>query len=74
MIEIDFRPDEKTLRQFGWIALGGFGLLATLMNPTGPAQHLSGPRGWDPVFKKLPKPCRGADPREAPSAWLWQFF
>ena len=30
MIEIDFRPDEKTLRQFGWIALGGFGLLATL--------------------------------------------
>ena len=30
LIEIDFRPDEKTLRQFGWIALGGFGLLATL--------------------------------------------
>ena len=30
MIEIDFRPDEKTLRQFGWIALGGFGLLAAL--------------------------------------------
>lgn len=30
MIEIDFKPDEKTLRQFGWIALGGFGLLALL--------------------------------------------
>ncbi len=28
MVEINFRPDEKTLRQFGWIALGGFGLLA----------------------------------------------
>ncbi len=30
MIEIDFSPDERTLRQFGWIALGGFGLLAAL--------------------------------------------
>lgn len=30
MIEIDFDPDERTLRQFGWIALGGFGLLAGL--------------------------------------------
>ncbi len=30
MIEIDFRPDERTLRQFGWIALVGFGLLAGL--------------------------------------------
>jgi hypothetical protein len=30
MIEIDFHPDERTLRQFGWIALGGFGLLALL--------------------------------------------
>ena len=25
MIEIDYNPDEKTLRQFGWIALVGFG-------------------------------------------------
>ncbi len=30
MIELDFHPDEKTLRQFGWIALGGFVLLAAL--------------------------------------------
>jgi hypothetical protein len=30
MIEIDFHPDERTLRQFGWIALVGFGLLALL--------------------------------------------
>jgi len=30
MIEIDFDPDERTLRQFGWIALAGFGLLAAL--------------------------------------------
>jgi len=30
MIEIDFDPDERTLRQFGWIALAGFGLLAGL--------------------------------------------
>jgi hypothetical protein len=28
MVEINFHPDERTLRQFGWIALGGFGLLA----------------------------------------------
>ena len=28
MVEVNFRPDERTLRQFGWIALGGFGLLA----------------------------------------------
>jgi len=28
MVEINFHPDEHTLRQFGWIALGGFGLLA----------------------------------------------
>ena len=28
MVEINFRPDERTLRQFGWIALCGFGLLA----------------------------------------------
>jgi hypothetical protein len=30
MVEIDFHPDERTLRQFGWIALGGFGLLSLL--------------------------------------------
>ena len=30
MIEIDFSPDEATLRQFGWIALVGFGILAAL--------------------------------------------
>jgi len=30
MIEIDFDPDERTLRQFGWIALGGFSVLAAL--------------------------------------------
>ncbi|MBW2446586.1 MAG: hypothetical protein JRG83_11730 [Deltaproteobacteria bacterium] len=30
MVEIDFNPDVRTLRQFGWIALGGFGLLAGL--------------------------------------------
>jgi hypothetical protein len=30
MIQIDLRPDSRTLRQFGWIALVGFGLMATL--------------------------------------------
>jgi hypothetical protein len=30
MIEIDFHPDERTLRQFGWIALVGFGVVAAL--------------------------------------------
>jgi hypothetical protein len=30
MIEIDLRPDERTLRQFGWIALVGFGFVALL--------------------------------------------
>lgn len=30
MVEIDFNPDANTLRQFGWIALGGFTLLAAL--------------------------------------------
>jgi hypothetical protein len=30
MIEIDFHPDDRTLRQFGWIALAGFGLMAVL--------------------------------------------
>ncbi len=28
LIELDFNPDEDTLRKFGYIALGGFGLLA----------------------------------------------
>ena len=28
LVEINFRPNERTLRQFGWIALAGFGLLA----------------------------------------------
>ena len=28
LVEINFHPNERTLRQFGWIALGGFGLLA----------------------------------------------
>ena len=30
MIEINLRPDSRTLRQFGWIALGGFGAAAAL--------------------------------------------
>jgi hypothetical protein len=30
MIEINFSPDEKTLRQFGWIALVGFGFVAAI--------------------------------------------
>jgi len=30
MIEIDFRPDDRTLRQFGWIALVGFGFVAAI--------------------------------------------
>ena len=30
IIQIDLNPDTRTLRQFGWIALLGFGLLATL--------------------------------------------
>jgi hypothetical protein len=28
MVELNLRPDTRTLRQFGWIALVGFGLLA----------------------------------------------
>ena len=28
MVELNLRPDARTLRQFGWIALVGFGLLA----------------------------------------------
>jgi hypothetical protein len=30
VIEIDWKPDERTLRQFGWIALVGFGFVAAL--------------------------------------------
>ncbi|MAI78841.1 MAG: hypothetical protein CL917_07875 [Deltaproteobacteria bacterium] len=30
LIEIDLRPSDDTLRQFGWIALGGFGVLGAL--------------------------------------------
>jgi hypothetical protein len=30
MVEIDFRPDDRTLRQFGWIALVGFGFVAAI--------------------------------------------
>lgn len=30
MIEIDWKPDEKTLKQFGFIAVFGFGFLATI--------------------------------------------
>lgn len=30
IVQINWNPDERTLRQFGWIALGGFGLLAVL--------------------------------------------
>ena len=30
MIELDLRPDERTLRQFGFIALGGFGFVAAI--------------------------------------------
>jgi hypothetical protein len=30
LVEMNLRPDARTLRQFGWIALGGFGLLALL--------------------------------------------
>ncbi len=30
MIEINLKPDAKTLRQFGWIALVGFGFIAAI--------------------------------------------
>ena len=30
MVELNLRPDARTLRQFGWIALAGFGTLAVL--------------------------------------------
>lgn len=31
MIELDWKPDERKLRQFGWISLAGFGLIGGLM-------------------------------------------
>ena len=46
MVEINFSPDERTLRQFGWIALGGFGLMALLAW-----------NGWL-VFSKVPEEWR----------------
>lgn len=46
MIEMNLRPDERTCRQFGWIALGGFGLLALLAW-----------QGWL-VFARLPEGAR----------------
>ena len=30
LIDLDLDPDDRTLRQFGWIALGGFGFVAAL--------------------------------------------
>ena len=30
MVEINWHPDEKTLRQFGWIAFFGFLFLAAI--------------------------------------------
>jgi hypothetical protein len=30
MIDIDLHPDERKLRQFGWIAFGGFGFVAAI--------------------------------------------
>ena len=30
MIEIDWRPDRRTLRHFGFIAVGGFGFIAAI--------------------------------------------
>ena len=31
MIDVDWNPDRKTLRQFGWVALFGFGLIGALV-------------------------------------------
>lgn len=31
MIELDLRPDRKKLQQFGWICLGGFGVIGGLI-------------------------------------------
>ena len=30
LVELDLKPDDKTLKQFGWIALVGFGALAAM--------------------------------------------
>jgi hypothetical protein len=46
MIDLNLRPDARTLRQFGWIALVGFGLVALLAW-----------RGWL-VFAALPEGAR----------------
>jgi hypothetical protein len=46
MVELNLRPDARTLRQFGWIALVGFGLLA-----------LMAWRGWL-IFAALPEAAR----------------
>ena len=46
MVELNLRPDERTLRQFGWIALGGFGFLA-----------LMAWRGWF-IFAAVPEIAR----------------
>ena len=46
MVELNFRPDARTLRQFGWIALAGFGLLG-----------LCAWNGWL-LFRHLPDPAR----------------
>jgi hypothetical protein len=46
MIDLNLRPDERTLRQFGWIALAGFGLLA-----------LMAWRGWL-IFAAVPEIAR----------------
>ena len=47
MVEMNLRPDARTLRQFGWIALVGFGLLALMAS-----------QGWL-VFGYLAEGTRG---------------
>jgi hypothetical protein len=46
MVELNLRPNEKTLRQFGWIALFGFGFVALLAW-----------RGWL-IFAAVPEVAR----------------
>jgi hypothetical protein len=46
MVELNLRPDERTLRQFGWIALAGFGALAFMAW-----------RGWL-IFAAVPEVAR----------------
>jgi Saxitoxin biosynthesis operon protein SxtJ len=48
MVEMNLRPDARTLRQFGWIALAGFGLLALMAS-----------QGWL-VFHYLAEGTRGS--------------